>query len=68
METKYRVKLDLTIYADTWEEAQRCAAGALASCHEDGSFQHIHGIGLARGYISFREELPSPAPADREKP
>jgi len=57
MERQYRVKMNLLIYAESWEEAQRCAVGALSNCDEHGDFEHINGIGGARGRISFEHTI-----------
>jgi hypothetical protein len=52
---KWEVRVNLRLEAETQQRAQELAAACLANADADGSFDHVDGIGGARGTIHITE-------------
>jgi hypothetical protein len=51
----FEVRVNLRLEADTRQQAQQAAAACLSNCDEEGSFDHVDGVGGARGTIYITE-------------
>lgn len=51
----YDVRINLTIEADSEKDALEMAAACVSNADEDGNFDHVQGVGGAKGSIDVRE-------------